>query len=129
MTLVPSHQQEVDDLFRRIKAEAPAPAKPSIFRPAPPRPAPSSDVLDHRVAEELQTMQRRIEQLGDILSADPVLLHRHGQQLQSIDLIMQQLGHLATVVASEDKKAAAERVTLTDLRNRLNRSAIRPLLP
>lgn len=128
MTILARHQKEVDDLFRRIKAEGSAPAKPPLFKPAPPRLEASRDGMDHRVAEELGTIQRRLEQLGDVLSKEPLLLHRYGTQLQSLDLIMQQLGHLAKVVATEDKLAAAEKVTLQELRQRLSRKAIRSIL-
>ena len=128
MSSVPQHQQEVDDLFRQLKVEGPAPQKRSIFRPPPPRPQPSSDQMDHRVAEELATIRRRLEQLGDTLSKEPILLTRYSSQLQSIDLVMQQLGHLTNVVEAEDKSAAAERVTLQDLRQRLTRKPMRALL-
>lgn len=73
-------------------------------------------------------MRRRLEQLGDVLSADAILVHRHGVQLQTIDQMMQELGHLATVVATEDKDAAARQVTLGDLRQRLQRKSIRAIL-
>lgn len=128
MTIVARHQKEVDDLFSRIKAEGTEPAKRPLFKPPPPRLEASHDDMDHRVAEELGTVQRRLEQLGDVLSKEPLLLNRYGAQLQSLDLVMQQLGHLAKVVASEDKLSAAEQVTLQDLRQRLSRKAIRSIL-
>jgi hypothetical protein len=96
-----------------------------LFKPAPPRPAPSDDPLDHRIAEELETIGRRLEMLGGALAADAVLLHRHAAQLQSIDLIKQMLGHLAQVVATGDKEQAVALITLGELRARLQR---RPLV-
>ena len=127
MSLFPNHQREVDDLVAQVRAEA-APARASIFRPPPPPLEPSPDLTEHRLAEELQTIQRRLDQLGGILAREPLLLHRYGTQLQSIDLMTQQLTHLAAVVNKADKQAAAERITLTDLRNRLTRRPIRAIL-
>jgi hypothetical protein len=128
VTIVARHQKHVDVLFERLKAESSEPAKRPLFKPAPPRLAASRDEMDHRVAEELGTIQRRLEQLGDVLAKEPLLLNRYGTHLQSIDLVMQQLGHLAKVVSSEDKAAAAEQVTLQDLRQRLGRRPIRSIL-
>jgi hypothetical protein len=47
--------------------------------------------------------------------------------MQSIDLMQQVLGHLSRIVASGDKCMAVERVTLTELKGRLRRSALRPV--
>jgi len=118
-----AHQREVDAIQAAIRAEGGS-ARPSIFKPAPPRPAPSEDPLDHRIAEELETIGRRLDLLGDALAADPALLHRHAAQLQSIDLMRQMLGHLAQVVATEDKAQAVALITLSELKARLQR---RPL--
>lgn len=127
MTVIPMHQKKVDDLFASVKAEA-APVKRPLFKPAPPRLATSESEIELRISEELATMRRRLEQLGDVLLRDPILVNRHGHQLQSIDLMMQELGHLATVIATEDKAAAAEQVSLGDLRQRLKRKPIRAIL-
>ena len=118
-----AHQREVDAIQAAIRAEGRA-ARPSIFKPAPPRPAPSEDPLDHRIAEELETIGRRLDLLGDALAGDAALLHRHASQLQSIDLMRQMLRHLAQVVATEDKEQAVALVTLSELKGRLQR---RPL--
>jgi hypothetical protein len=116
----PAHQREVDGLFAAAKAER-ASGKPSIFKPAPPRPQPSESQLDHRMAEELQVVRRRIEQIGDSLAADPMVVHRHSFALQSFDLMNQVLTHLTSVIESEDKEAAVERISLRDLKARLQR--------
>ena len=118
-----AHQREVDAIQAAIRAEAGG-ARPSIFKPAPPRPAPSEDPLDHRIAEELETIGRRLDLLGDVLAGDAALLHRHASQLQSIDLMRQMLNHLAQVVATGDKEQAVAMVTLSELKARLQR---RPL--
>lgn len=118
----PEHQRHVDELVAAVRSEAPA--KPSLFKPVPGPPTPSDDPLDHRIAEELEFIRRHLDQLGATLVADPVMLHRHSIQLQSIDQINQILGHLARVIAAEDKRVAAEQVSLEALRTRLRR---RPL--
>jgi hypothetical protein len=122
----PAHQQAVDAAQARIRAEIEA-GQRSFFKPAPPGPGRSASVLDQRVAEELDHVTRQLEQLGDILAADPILLHRHATQLQSIDLMQQILGHLGRVVAADDKTMAVDRITLTELKARLKRKALRAI--
>lgn len=121
-----AHQQRVDEMVAAARNE-PRPARPSIFKPAPPAPQPSTRLLDHRIAEELEYMARTLEQIGGILSEDSILLIRHAAPLQSIDLMKQVLGQLARVIAAEDKEAVADRITLTELKARLRRKALRPL--
>lgn len=121
----PEHQQRVDALFAAARAEAARPGgRVSIFKPPPPRPSASDDPLDHRIAEELEVIRRRLDQIGAVLSAEPILLHRHAATLQSLDLTNQVLGHLARVVASKEKELALDQVSLGDLKARLTR---RPL--
>jgi hypothetical protein len=120
---VPAHQRAVDAIQAQVRAEGAA-ARPPLFKPAPPRPAPSSDPLDHRIAEELEAIARRLDLLGGTLANDPVLLHRHAVQLQSIDLIKQMLGHLAQVVATDEKEKAVALITLTELKARLQRKPL-----
>ena len=121
---IPAHQRAVDAIQAQIRAES-RPRRPPLFKPAPPRPAPSSDVLDHRIAEELAAIGRRLELLGGSLAGDPVVLHRHAAQLQSIDLVQQMLGHLAQVIATQERERAVDLITLSELKARLQR---RPLL-
>jgi hypothetical protein len=118
-----AHQREVDALQAAVRAEGRA-ARPSIFKPAPPLPRPSKDLLDQRIAEELACIGRRLELLGGTLSGDPILLHRHAAQLQSIDLINQMLGHLARVIATEERAKAIALITLTELKARLQRKSL-----
>ena len=117
---VPDHQRQVDELLAQVRAESVA-VHPANFRPAPPRPDPSGDSLDHRIAEELESIRRQLDLLGGVLVTDPVLLHRHAPQLQSIDRINQLLGHLARIICTDQKDLAVDQVTLTDLRARLQR--------
>jgi hypothetical protein len=120
----PDHQREVDAAQTLIRADIEA-GRRSLFKPAPPGPGRSESLLDERIAEELEVVIRQLEQLGDILSADPILLHRHAGPLQSIDLMQQLLGHLGRVVAARDKAMAVDRVTLTALKARLQRKGLR----
>ena len=122
----PAHQQGVDEVQARIRADL-ATGKRSLFKPPPPNPGQSDSVLEQRVAEELELVIRQLEQLGDILAADPILLHRHAPQLQSIDLMQQVLGHLGRVVTAGDKTMAVDRISLTELKARLKRRALRPI--
>lgn len=122
------HQRTVDALQAQIRADLAA-GRRELFRPAASAPPPqaSDDVLEQRIAEELQTIVRQLEQLGGTLAADPILLTRHATQLQSIDLMKQVIGHLARLVASADREAALDQVTLTELKGRLTRRALRSL--
>ena len=120
------HQRQIDAIQAAIRAEVDS-GQRSLFKPAPARPAPSTSPLDHRIAEEMEFIVRQLEQLGGILANDPILLRRHALELQSIDLIKQSLGHLAQVVAAEDKALAAEQVTLTELKAKLQRKALKPI--
>jgi hypothetical protein len=122
----PDHQRQVDAIQAAIRSEA-GPARPSLFKPPPPRPAPSTSELDHRIAEEMEFIVRRLEQLGARLANDPILLGRHSAELQSIDLMKQSLRHLAQVIAAEDKAFAAGLVTLTELKAKLQRKPLRPI--
>lgn len=120
----PPHQARVDAVQASIRA---GPPRPGLFRPPPPAPARSRQLIDHRLAEELELAARHVEQVGAALVADPAFLHRHGISLQGLDLIEQNLRHLAAVVVAADKEAAAERISLQELRRRLTRKSIRPI--
>ena len=120
----PAHQQAVDAAQARIRADLEA-GKRSLFKPPPPSPGQSADLLDQRIAEELELVVRHLEQLGDMLVSDPILMRRHALQLQSLDLMQQVLGHLSRVVSARDRALAVERITLTELKARLKRRALR----
>ena len=120
----PGHQKAVDETQARIRADLQA-GKRSLFKPPPPNPGRSDSILEQRLAEELELVTRKLEQLGDILAADPILLHRHAPQLQSIDLMQQVLGQLGRVVAARDKAMAVDLISLTELKGRLKRKALR----
>ena len=128
VTYSPSdHQRRIDEIQAAIRAEtAPAPTR-NLFKPAPKRSPPSTDPLDHHLAEELECIRRHLEQLGGVLAGNPLLVQRHATQLQSIDLINQVLGHISGIIASEDRELAVEQVTLRELRSRLKRKPLPPL--
>lgn len=126
--MAPAHQQAVDAAQAAIRADLKA-GRRSLFKPPPPDPGRSDDLLDQRIAEELELVIRHLEQLGDILVADPILLRRHAHQLQSLDLVQQVLGHLGRVAAARDRAMAVDRITLVELKARLTRSALRSIAP
>ena len=122
----PAHQQAVDAVQAAIRADLEA-GRRSLFKPPPPSPGRSDDLLAERIAEELDLVVRKLEQLGDVLVGDPILIRRHAQQLQSIDLMQQILGHLGRVVAAGDREMAVDRITLVELKARLRRKALRSI--
>jgi hypothetical protein len=122
----PAHQSRVDSIQAAIRAEGSG-GRPGLFHAAPARPARSAREVDLRVAEEVELAARHIEQVGEALVADPAFLHRHGSTLQALDLINQNLRHLAAVAAAADKEAAAEGISLEELRRRLTRKSIRAI--
>ena len=119
----PAQQRLVDQIKAEVRGGAEK-SRPSIFKPAPARPASSTNPIEHRMAEELECIRRHLDLLGSALVNDVVLVRRYAVQLQAIDMINQQLGHLAAVIATEDKAQAVERISLEDLKARLKR---RPL--
>ena len=123
---MPVHQRMVDIAQAEIRADLLA-GRRSLFKPAPAGPRLSDHVLDERIAEELDLVIRQLGEIGDILADDPILVHRHMAQLQSIDLMQQVLGHLGRVVASAEKSMAVDIITLTELKARLKRKALRPV--
>ena len=108
-----------------IQAEYRAnPQRPSIRREPPPLAAalvPTEDQLKLRLAEELEYARRMLEQMGDTLSNDPLVVARHITSLQSVDIVGQLLGHIANVVRSSDPDGAVERIGMCDLKARLLR--------
>lgn len=116
----------VVSIRREAPADAPA-ARPSIFKPAPPPLPDSENMLDHRLAEEIDCIVRRLELVGGVLVDDPAVLARHGVTLQSIDLVNQLLRHLSRVVIAADKDAAVERIGMVDLKARLTRKPVRSI--
>jgi len=76
-------------------------------------------MLDNRMAEELAHVRRLLDSVGEALTDDPVILQRHGGALQKFDAACQIVGHLGAILAAEDRIAAANAVTLEEMRARL----------
>ena len=123
---LPAHQELVDQAQAEIRADLLA-GRRSLFKPSPEGPGRTENVLDQRIAEELDLLIRHLGQIGDVLSDDPILLSRHAAQLQSIDLLQQVLGNLGRIIVSANKSMAVERLTMSDLKARLERRALRPI--
>lgn len=102
-------------------------ARRRLFRAPPPLPEPpakTEDTVSLRLSEEIDYVRRLLEDAGNKLIADPVVLHHHMQTMQSFDLMGQLLGHLAKVVASADREAAIERIGMHELKSRLKRKPL-----
>ncbi len=80
-----------------------------------------SEVVERRIAEELVFVGRLLDAVGEEFTNDPIILQRHGRALQNIHAASQILAHLGTIVASDDRTAAVDAVTLRELRARLLR--------
>jgi hypothetical protein len=114
---------------RRVDAIV-AEAKRGIWRPEyqPTSAAPPFSMcpklIDKRLSEELEYVQRLLEMTGDQLSGDPAILQRHTRTMQGFDLMSQILGHLAKVVSATDKSAAIDGIGMNELRARLKRQSL-----
>jgi hypothetical protein len=99
----------------------------SIRRDPPPLAAalvPTADALQLRLAEELDYARRMLDQMGETLSSDPIVIARHLTGLQAVDIIGQIIGHIANVVRSSDPAGAVDRIGMADLKGRLKRQSI-----
>lgn len=83
---------------------------------------PTSDLLK-AAAHSLEAMARQVEELGAELVVDPDVAQRHLTSLQSLDRWSQQLVQLASVISADDPIEAAEKVTLSELRDHLRKAA------
>ena len=132
----PAHlrQSRCDAIQAQYRAEAQvrsstarAPERRSIRRDAPPLPPaliPTGDPLLLRLAEELEYVRRMLDQMGDTLSADPMVVSRHMTSLQTVDIVGQILGHVANVTRSSDPSGAVDRIGMCELKARLTRGKI-----
>ncbi|UAB79548.1 hypothetical protein INR77_07810 [Erythrobacter sp. SCSIO 43205] len=80
--------------------------------------APPQDLLK-AAAFTLNAMAAQVEEFGAELVTDPDFAQRHLTSLQSLDRWSQELVQLAKVIAADDPVAAAEAVTLSELRDHL----------
>ncbi len=121
----PSPQERCDAIHAEFRAKPPE--RKSIRRKPPPLlPAlvPTDDVLQLRLAEELEYVGRVLDQMGEALSTDGFLVSRHLVSLQAIDIVGQILGSIAKVIRSSDPKGAVDRIGMADLKGRLQRTKI-----
>lgn len=121
----PTAQERCDAIQAEFRAKEPE-RKPLRRDPPPLAPAlvPTGDVLQLRLAEEIEYTRRLLDQMGDALSADALVVGRHVASLQAIDVVGQLLGHIASVVRSSDPKGAVDRIGMGDLKSRLQRTKI-----
>ena len=111
----------------QVAGSADVPVRKSIRRDPPPRPRipdPTDNVLDLRIAEEIDYARGILETMGNDLANDPTVIVRHMAGLQSVDVIGQLLGHIANVVRSSDPPTAVELIGMADLKARLTRRSI-----
>lgn len=90
---------------------------------APPLQA-SPELIDRRLAEEIDYCRRVLVAVGERLVADNLVIARHASTLQSFDVIAQMLGHLGTVVGAADREDAVDRIGMEDLRTRIRRRSL-----
>ena len=77
-----------------------------------------------RVAEELDHVQRMLDDVAADLIGDMALLQRHGEALQRFDNACQILNQLSAILKAKDRPAAIAAVNLEALRNRLLGKAV-----
>lgn len=113
-------QSHVDRIQAAVRAGLP------IAAPTGPTSTGRNDLgnLDARLAEELAHVSRILENLGDELIDEPIIVQRHPKALQSFDLTRQILGHLTSILTAENRSAAIEAIGMEDLRARLLRKPI-----
>ena len=87
-------------------------------------PAGSAEIItdaEARVADELDHVQRLLDEVAGDLIGDAALLQRHGDALQRFDNACQILNQLSAILKAEDRAAAIAKVNLEALRDRLLR--------
>lgn len=88
---------------------------------AAPGPAEIITDVEARVAEELDHVQRMLDDVAGDLLSDIALLQRHGEALQRFDNACQILNQLSAILKAKDRAAAIAGVNLEALRDRLLR--------
>lgn len=85
---------------------------------------PSTDLLDRRLAEEIDYARRLLQAMGERLAGDATVLARHTSTLQAFDVIGQMLGYLSGVVGAADRDQAIDAIGMEDLRSRIRRRSL-----
>lgn len=99
----------------RIRRGSPTPTAPIV---------PSTDLLDRRLAEEIDYARRLLQALGERLASDGTVLARHASTLQAFDVIGQTLGYLSGVVGAANRDQAIDGIGMEDLRSRIRRRSL-----
>lgn len=94
----------------------------TLIRPA--ELVPSPNIVERRLAEEIEYSVRVLQTMGERLVGDPTVVARHPDTLQGFDLVAQMLGHIAAVVGAADRREAVERISMADLRSRIGRRSL-----
>lgn len=113
-------QARVDAIQSAVRSGAALPAEP----PAPSGRGMSAADLDKRIGEEIVHVRRLLEDLGEEVAQDPIMLQRHARALQNLDRACQILEHLGTILNAPDRVSATEAVSMQELRTRLLRKPI-----
>jgi hypothetical protein len=79
--------------------------------------------LDTLLAQELDHARRMLEEMGDELALDSLVVTEHGLALQAVDIVGQMIGHIANVVRAEDRALAVENIGMCELRAKLGAAA------
>ena len=75
--------------------------------------------LDHLLAAELDHARDMLVMMGDELALNESVVAEHGVALQAVDIVGQMLGHIASVVRSEDRPSAVDRIGMCELKAKL----------
>ena len=75
--------------------------------------------LEARLAHELDEARHLLDEMGDQLATDVILVANHGVAIQTVDIVGQIMGHIANVVRAADPEAAVEDIGMHDLKMKL----------
>lgn len=115
-------QQRCDEMQAVARAGKGDRIRRGVLAPVPL--VPSDDMVDRRLAEEIDYAKRLLAAMGERLAGDPLMLSRHGGTLQGFDIVEQMLGHLASVAGVADRRAAIDRIGMEELRTRMKRKGL-----
>jgi hypothetical protein len=117
---VGSAGQRRTDLYQAQIRRGDLPSEPEVRARAKAKDTPAC-IVRQRMAEELEYVQRGLEQMADQLVADTYILARHAETLQQFDVLGQILGHLKKLTVAGDPAAEASEIGMVELRRRLLR--------
>jgi hypothetical protein len=109
-------QTRVDQLQSAIRSGVVLPAEMAAPAPDPVTAIP----LERRVAAELASLKRILDEVSDELIEEPEILARHERAMQKFDIAAMIIAELSKVLAAGDREAAVSTVEMHDLRSRLS---------